>query len=934
MDGLALTRFRNKEEEYRTRSRETMERAESEVMKSTLTSDKRVYYGNLLKQELDAKNDLAMENASRSQSKVEAESSKKKKERRKDYEKKMLKYGGSVTMETAAMQRNLKRFQKSWAKEIKEPNIIGLVDNLDLSGEMFDIMMIKGSKQHIDIKKIMRTLSTLRVINQNIDQIKRNQDELLTPAQILKLEIGMEVLPNLEAAVASLLQSHALDENGNVVVKRKEHEKTSENTGLSEIISQKQMMEHSLDVEEAVVQYKTALGDAFARVSDRQELKFSEEEDRQLTEHELTEDGLYQERVKRARRLDAIARKRLQDTSPGRRLDENGRQGIERLTRECLDCYVALDRLTANTNAKRKQLDILKAMKNPTDDALLFMEKLQLSILADRSRPAYQEAFHQSKRLERMLLGVCEGKPLTVAMRMELAEEYHLTSYGIEPFQQAHHQNEADAPVLEANTDEMKERGRLEKRADRFQNYLGARSLDSLSESERRENQELIDYIERYDNHRKAKIGELEEWLRDAEHNQEMSELKDSLKLEEETIKDTSLVEGFNTVMGWAGRINQYVTHLGVGGAITNIVQGESYKNTLTGKLFSYFGDATNSIKQLVILLKDNDKFANWSKLSNTERITLIMTKGKALADATNQALKSFAKLSKAQSGIAGNLLGGIGSLFDITSQAASKEAADNRRVNTDVQMKIFKRKLLDIGLNSDAHSQQEKKDLNRFQRMLGAANRNAEIDYVESSIKTATAVAKSANSFILKPVSAPISTIVSSALILTERVSERISASQKATLRKEYVTKNLGTFLTTLRRDERFKTLSDRDIKHTFLRFLGIKSGKRSEAGIRNMAVDSSYLVRDTEEGNTAPDRYESEKENKRSVLRAMGIATEKATRKDVMKAMGASANQAANPLLASNKIYRNQLSRNKDYKEGRLGRWARHTWRWITRG
>ena len=887
MDGLALTRFRNKEEEYRTRSRETMERAESEVMKSTLTSDKRVYYGNLLKQELDAKNDLAMENASRSQSKVEAESSKKKKERRKDYEKKMLKYGGGVTMETAAMQRNLKRFQKSWAKEIKEPNIIGLVDNLDLSGEMFDIMMIKGSKQHIDIKKIMRTLSTLRVINQNIDQIKRNQDELLTPAQILKLEIGMEVLPNLEAAVASLLQSHALDENGNVVVKRKEHEKTSENTGLSEIISQKQMMEHSLDVEEAVVQYKTALGDAFARVSDRQELKFSEEEDRQLTEHELTEDGLYQERVKRARRLDAIARKRLQDTSPGRRLDENGRQGIERLTRECLDCYVALDRLTANTNAKRKQLDILKAMKNPTDDALLFMEKLQLSILADRSRPAYQEAFHQSKRLERMLLGVCEGKPLTVAMRMELAEEYHLTSYGIEPFQQAHHQNEADAPVLEANTDEMKERGRLEKRADRFQNYLGARSLDSLSESERRENQELIDYIERYDNHRKAKIGELEEWLRDAEHNQEMSELKDSLKLEEETIKDTSLVEGFNTVMGWAGRINQYVTHLGVGGAITNIVQGESYKNTLTGKLFSYFGDATNSIKQLVILLKDNDKFANWSKLSNTERITLIM-----------------------------------------------KEAADNRRVNTDVQMKIFKRKLLDIGLNSDAHSQQEKKDLNRFQRMLGAANRNAEIDYVESSIKTATAVAKSANSFILKPVSAPISTIVSSALILTERVSERISASQKATLRKEYVTKNLGTFLTTLRRDERFKTLSDRDIKHTFLRFLGVKSGKRSEAGIRNMAVDSSYLVRDTEEGNTAPDRYESEKENKRSVLRAMGIATEKATRKDVMKAMGASANQAANPLLASNKIYRNQLSRNKDYKEGRLGRWARHTWRWITRG
>lgn len=58
-----------------------------------------------------------------------------------------------------------------------------------------------------------------------------------------------------------------------------------------------------------------------------------------------------------------------------------------------------------------------------------------------------------------------------------------------------------------------------------------------------------------------------------------------------------------------------------------------------------------------------------------------------------------------------------------------------------------------------------------------------------------------------------------------------------------------------------------------------------------------------------------------------------DKTERKDVMKVMGATDNQSSNPLLASNRIYREQLGRSKDYKEGAFGRGMRHIWRFFTR-
>ena len=80
---------------------------------------------------------------------------------------------------------------------------------MDVSTDLFNITMIKGSRQHIDIKRIMRACDLLAWFQQNRGQIDR-----LPIDQRVKINAGIVALPRLLDARNALLASHALDENG------------------------------------------------------------------------------------------------------------------------------------------------------------------------------------------------------------------------------------------------------------------------------------------------------------------------------------------------------------------------------------------------------------------------------------------------------------------------------------------------------------------------------------------------------------------------------------------------------------------------------------------------------------------------------------------------------------------------------------------------
>ena len=916
-------KFKNQESIFKQQSEQMLRNAQLQVREHTMLGrNETEYYGGMLSRELEAQNDFAMEHARNSQKDIEAESKKSRDKRRKQYEENRIQHGSNVTMETAAMQRNIVRYQKDWKKEQKkleknsEKDIKKAAGAVNVSTDLFDITMIKGSKQHIDIKRIMHACDLLVWFQQNSSKIDR-----LPIDQRVKINAGIAALPQLLNARNALLASHALNENGAISQRAQGDEGESSNIGIAEMIQEQRMLTHTAAVEQAVNAYKQALQEGFAQ--QRQNLRI----DLQLGTKQKDELDKQVEK-KRAQYSREWNQWKLDNIHYALNDQSGGDSG--ELFQDTLNWKKELDERKILIEAKRELLR-QQEQKGDTDSA----EKLRALILMDEQSADYQEALHQSSRMMRMFKGVFEGKPLTTAMRLELAERYHFGEFAINEVAQTT-DAEIQAAVESAKNKsrnitlsdkEKKDKGRREKRADRLQSFLGAKAIADLSEKELKEygvDKETVDNLEE----RRINLMQLEKWLKS---DAKMKELENSLKLEEES--EAKKESGWDKV----GNITDVGSD--ILDKLDKIVSTTDYEEQqrLTKELYedsefvNYLGmagDVVSGLSDVLSVVNIVKNIKDWKEQSAEDRIQTISD---ILSVGGDTARLYYSYISNLEN--AGDIAGHVGSGVDIlggvtgmVTSAVKWGKSNARRVHTRNKMKDLGQKKKQGALLND---------IGHLQKILGAANKTAGIDmtddiinFVTNTIKTANTIAKIASFGLAEVAEVP----VKLATWMIESISGKVVQHRKAKLRRQYVIEHYEDFIKTIEhknsKGEEFANLSDRDIKHTFLKFLGVKSGKRSEAGIRKIAKDSEYLKDNDHAGGT-----DEEKEldgYKKETLESMSLEKD-AERSEIMQAMGATEKQAANPIIESNRIYRDQIRRGKDFKEGWFGRAWRKTKRWL---
>lgn len=906
-------RFKQQELHFQQQSEHMLRNSQLQVRQRTmLGKNETEYYGGMLSRELEAQNDLAMEHARNTQKDIEAESQKSRDKRRKQYEENQILHGSNVTMETAAMQRNLVRYQKDWKKEQKkleknsEKDIKKAAGAVDVSTDLFDITMIKGSKQHIDIKRIMHACDLLEWFRQNSGQIDR-----LPIDQRVKINAGIVALPRLLDARNALLASHALDENGAISQRAQGDEGESSNIGIAEMIQEQRMLTHTAAVEQAINAYKQALQEGFAQ--QRQNLDTELQLGGEL-KNELDE-KVEEKRAQFSREWNQWKLDNIHYVFN----DQSGGDSGE-LFQDTLNWKKELDERAVQIEAKRELLS-RKEQEGDAEGA----EKLRAMILMDEQSADYQEALHQSSRMMRMFKGVFEGKPLTTAMRLELARNYHFTQFEVGTLQDENPEGitaaveRAKLQKRDLTDSEMKEKGRREKRADRLQSYLGARSIASLSASELKKygvDRQTVANME----DRRINLMQLEKWLAEDE---EMKSLKDALRMENE--QDAEEENGWDHAEKVENFGSSVVAVLDKAILMVETeerlrLSKEAFEESEIMGQVGNIGNITYGIGDILTFMGTVQNIRKWKELSTEDKIETVGDALSAVGDLTRTGFETFGSEE-----IAGKIFAGtdaVSGVFGMVTSAMKWGNSNKRSLRTKEQMNIFDE-------NNALLNQELKADLKRLRTMLGAANKTASIEmadnitnFATNTLKTAVAAGRFFTLGAAELVDAPVKLLAA----LVETISGKVVSARKASLRRKYVTDHFGDMMARIKKENEegnnFANLSDRDIKHTFLKFLGAKSGKRSEAGIRKMAVDSSYLIENTAD----PDL----KQYKKDTLTAMGLE-ENAKRSEIMQTMGATEAQAENPIIESNRIYRNQIRRGKDFKEGWFGRAWRKTKRWF---
>lgn len=857
--------------------------------RTVLSHADREQYGGMLRSHVEAQNDIVLENAKRFQSDIKAESDKSKDKRREQYAEERLKYGNRVTMETAAMERNIERFNKSWEKEQKNMNLNRIddfkkaVDDLDVSGNMFDITVIQGSKQHIDIKKILHTRNLLRalVCHPKLPEMMHQ----LSMEQQVRLRTAMAAQGALEVATNTLLYENGFDENGELHEDFNAVRKESANSGITELIREREMLGHSEGLQDIVDEYKSAINRSL----------FNSGKDIEFTEKEM---GMLQTMKTKVHQQTQQA-ETAKDKECGMLLDKVSDEKVIGATKLAHNYLTVYEQYVQMNEERASYVMLLKELIKKDSQDKVLMGKLRIKIRACEHDGKYMMALHQSRRLGRMLRGVCENKPLTIAMRLELAEVYGLEEYAINDTVQ-----QANNVVYEKLKPEEQEE--MERKADKFQNFLGGRSINSLSVEEQEENEEIIEFILKYDSRRTDDIAKLENWLKS---DTETQQLENALLLDGEKIRDETKQSSAFGKIATAGKFAGY------GKLVASGINSDGVLDT-AGKVAGFITNNKSAIKSGLDKLAEGAGVV--ADIGAVAKFADGVASGNLSVEDTAKAVTGVAdivrvveKFSGASKTFTDNMqLGilGINSLVDAVTSQVNYEQAKERLANTQNQINEFK-KMKNVPEN-------EKKELERLTHMLESANKTADLDKMNSAVHAASGYASAAGSaFKYLGVTAVVTGAISGAAGVANFASDRYTATKKAGLRRDYLKEQIKSVFEKIHSNEEFKNLSNRDIKHTVLKFMGTKTGKWSEAGIRKMAADSSSLL---EKDNNA-----TIMDLRKKTRRAIGVG-DHATRAEIMKALGANSSQAANPIKAANEIYKKRLERSKDFAPGK---WKRFT-------
>lgn len=504
-----------KEKKYEKRENELVSAAmHAFENREHLLRDKREWYSGIVRQRESSENAFREHQL---QIPFEQMSEREKKKfiraRKDDYHKGVKKYGELITHETIPLSREIKKYREQVAKEEKErtPGVEedyqALLKEVSISPELFEPKFVPGRKGFFDIAAIMQKRDTMkRIRDAHIEG--KIVEEHLTEEQKLQLECSINLCDELTNVITAILNKNKLDEKGEVTTSREDEilKRETISNGNADLKKRRISVGYKEPVMVLVAMQQCL--DAQAEIKEmhiknmQQTLKAVNQ---QISSEDTGEKIEYRSSFKVERKF--INTEGFQNyeknyiaimTLAGQK-DTNWKGGMLQLNEE----YLQLE-YTRKEREKR-----CEKLREKAEDNRLSPKEKEAALTEAEFLMETKTALQDDKRMtrvKRMLEGVLFQKPLSISMLLELNKDYGVGKLN----EKAIEEEQTDALTVSVKrktrtSDQIvnfralyneKQMERLEKSADHFENLLGTRTLEELTEEEQEKYKDIIAYMQ------------------------------------------------------------------------------------------------------------------------------------------------------------------------------------------------------------------------------------------------------------------------------------------------------------------------------------------------------------------------------------------------------------------------------------------------------
>ncbi len=909
---------------YDAKAREVTNQLIEKVNGVALSREAQQHYGKLLKDEAANYEELqqpAQENLMVAQADQETKKQRKARVRLEEkYHSKRKVFGEGVSLRTQSMLDDRKEFKAHERKELnkvydaltekqKLEYLLEHINISDFSADMFEpkpgfVKPILMCLDKLNKFAVLRRLSQVKddAADESVKACKQAFAEL-DEAQQKKVTKIVDLYNSFVTAAYKVLGENAINWKGKLDVEMARKDSRIENRRLVEFEKKIDATRHSQETEEAMAKFHEELSrlqkDTRQDVSDNVAAQDAAKIEENAAKYKDDVTKKCEESIRYFKnKVSSFLGGREKEACLGSLSAE-----LESLMQEQNKTDVDLEgisRTIADLENQKKENLRTKSKHNPTKYDT--DKDLENRLAALKTYESYVSGsvdhFMRTKRiarLQRMIRGICDDRPMTMSMKLELADRYHLKEYELKledveennhakyHFDNRDYTNHADLKIKDFTVDEN-----LEKEADRMENMMGEMSMEEFKKAKGKA------YVKKY--FRTFAYMESEKYLARKQNQRKFAQYLQqkflaekgsiSLKNEEQEIKDRSQE---------AKRKNQLARLYGIEDTKTGL---EAVKDT---------AGTIQTVMDVGVILTD------------------VSTTLSGVADTTQQIITNFEFAATGPFTAITSLCTTVKSLCAVFengkySKNASEESA---KLQQSMEEIIAGRKELTAA---------EVKQIEGLQRMLVMMKNAVKLGKVEvvnnlaKSIKAACCVASNTLGTLLIATNAIAKLAVN---VVATGVTTAAEHGKKA-LRKQYVKDRFEKMFKAVNDENTaleagFDGLSKRDIKHGLLRFLGAKTGKFSEAHALTAKADAEYLQDLTGDAQMA--------EQKKEILKIMGL-TEKSKVQKVMLKLGADEGAAEDATAYIHKYRVLDASRKETVRQSRFKSFVRKTVKFMTCG
>lgn len=413
------------------------------ILGSNLQAEELEKYGKTIHYEVSEAEAEFKRKAEYSGKKVKDKKDKDRKRSRASFLELSTKYSG-VTMETSSIRSDITDYydkkeearKKEWEDGITQ-TVPELIDQLDISDDLFDFKYIENKSSHLDMVAAIRNLDILdkiEKIDAGTDGNKFASDNKLTAAQEFKLNVAKKMKYDIKKLTDAVLNEHALDIKGNIKAPEKSYfAKNIENTDIQEELGEISNYKHLDSVQEQIDSFKKKMHRAVKDSLNTSVLTYkgkavTEKIDSNMKKGSSTYNAVSDRWKERESVVNTLKEKLKNDKN----MSADKAAYIE-IIRQFEEQNVLLKNYEPGIAAMQQVIDDgLSEKKDKKEKAAASdpdIETAQMNLMVMKQDEGYINALETVQRLTRIMEGVNGEKPLTSSMCKELAVNYGLKQY-------------------------------------------------------------------------------------------------------------------------------------------------------------------------------------------------------------------------------------------------------------------------------------------------------------------------------------------------------------------------------------------------------------------------------------------------------------------------------------------------------------------------